>query len=131
MLTTNPTSRYYFTDAVAALIAIRDAEHANLEAVLNINTLLDYLCNGVDSENEVEFCLACIRGIEQCTSVRSINPFGIDDLECPWANELLEIEEKILDAKKEITGADSSAPVDPFFAGMSFGPEISDEEIPF
>lgn len=122
-------SRYQFANSVATLITIRDAEKDNLEAVLHINALLDYLCNGVDSEDEVEFCLAHIRGIEECTSMESIDPYGIDDVVCPWEHELFEIEEEILDAKREITGEEEVQPA-PFFAG-SFGPALSDDELPW
>ena len=130
MTTTTINNRYHFADSIATLLAIREAEKANVEAVRLINALLARICDGIDSLDEVKEVLSDLYALERRTNVVSVNPWDFDDIENPWQNEFTNIEEKILEVQRELLGEEPVAPA-PVFTKETFGAFASDDELPW
>ncbi len=115
-------------NAVATLIALREEERENLEAVACIEKLLTKLNAGIETEEEVDACLGELLYFEQLTSVQNTAPWAVDDIVCPWEHEVLDIHETLMDIKREILGGEIVLATK---VSEPFGPEILDEDIPF
>ncbi len=130
MTTNNINNRYFFADSIATLLAIREAEQANEEAVRLINALLDRICDGIDDLSEVKEVLSNLYALERCTNAVAVDPWAFDDIENPWENEFTDIEEKILKVQKELLGEEPVAPA-LVFTKETFGAFASDDELPW
>lgn len=119
-------SSFQLADEIATLVAIREAESNNEEAVRYLNIALDLIAPGIDSLEEADQAVNALYQVITVTSVRPIGRiYGADDLECPWTTDLFAIADTL------------KAPWRAFGPGALHQPEafgddfVADEEIPF
>lgn len=117
---------FQLNDDIATLVAIREAEASNVEAVHYLDIALDLICSGIDSLEEADQAVNALYQVITVTSVRPIGRiYGADDLECPWATDLFAIADS-LKVPWRVFGP--GALHQPGAFGDDF---VTDEEIPF